>query len=136
MLDCGSGITAARAEILKNDPAAKIVGGLSDFYFTACQAWDADLGDDFRTGFRSDIPTVIVHGTWDVSTPFDNALELLDSFENHHFVIVTGGTHGALREATNHSAELQDALAAFMASGDMSGLPGEVRLPPIRWVAR
>jgi pimeloyl-ACP methyl ester carboxylesterase len=133
MLDCGSGITAARAEILKNDPAARIVGELSRFYFTACPAWETDLGDDFRTGFATDIPTVIVHGTWDVSTPFDNALELLDSFSNGLFVPVAGGTHGALSEAAAHDPEFAAALFAFVADGDVSGIPGEVRLPPIRW---
>jgi pimeloyl-ACP methyl ester carboxylesterase len=133
MLDCGSGITAARAELLKNDPAAKIVGELGRFYFTACPAWDADLGDDFRTGFKTDIPTAIVHGTWDVSTPFDNALELLDSFTNGVFVPVAGGTHGALKEALAMDEEFAAALSLFVTDGNATKLPGEVRLPPIRW---
>ena len=133
LLDCGSGITAEREARLNADPAAQVLGNMSAFYQQACPVWGVDLGDDFRTGFTTDIPTVIVHGTWDVSTPFDNALELLGSFQDHHFVVVEGGTHGALREALGHSSEFRRELTEFLASGDREGLPDTVTLPPIQW---
>ena len=135
MLDCGSGISPAREAQLNADPAARIVGALGDFYQTTCPVWEADLGDEFRAGFRTDIPTLIVHGTWDVSTPFDNALELLDTFENGHFVVVDGGTHGALGEALRLSDAFRSAMADFVTHGDMSSLPEEIRMPPVAWSA-
>jgi len=46
---------------------------------------------------------VIVHGNWDVNTPFENALELVPHFKRSQFVVVNGGSHGALREATEIS---------------------------------
>ena len=131
MLDCGSGISPARLEILKNDPAAKVVGDLGHFYETACSAWDSDLGEDFRAGFTTNVPTVIVHGTWDTSTPFDNAIELLPSFEDLHFVIVEGGSHGALGEAMGYSDEFRAALMHFVATGNKEDLPDEVVMPPV-----
>lgn len=135
MLDCGSGITPARLEQLHQDPARRIVGDLGNwFYENACPAWGADLGDEFRTGFTTDIPTVIVHGTWDVSTPFDNALELLPAFRNLHFIPVEGGSHGALGEAVRLVDGFHPALMKFLASGDASDLPAEVTLPDIQWV--
>jgi pimeloyl-ACP methyl ester carboxylesterase len=135
MLDCGSGITPARLERLHGDPAAKIVGDLGNwFYENACPAWGADLGDDFRTGFTTDVPTVVVQGTWDVSTPFDNALELLPAFRNLHFIPVEGGSHGALEEALRSAAGFREALMKFVASGDATGLPAEVVLPDLEWV--
>lgn len=133
LLDCGSGISAARREELESDPAAKIVGDLGRFYDVACPVWDVDLGEAFRSPFRSDIPTVLVHGTWDVSTPFDNALELLDHFEELQFVPVEGGTHGALGEALDFSPEFRRELDEFVVSGDMEGLPSMVALPPLNW---
>jgi pimeloyl-ACP methyl ester carboxylesterase len=134
MLDCGSGITAARLDELRHDPARALVGDLGNwFYESACPAWDADLGDGFRTGFASDVPTVIVQGTWDVSTPFENALELLPSFRDAQLVPVEGGSHGALREALALVPGFRAALMEFVASGERAGLPDEVVLPDVEW---
>ena len=133
MLDCGSGISAKRHEILIDDPAARVVGNLGWWYDTACSAWDADLGEDFRAGFVTDVPVVIVQGTWDTSTPFDNAIELLPSFRDHHFIVVEGGSHGALGEAYRHSPEFGEAMMHFMTTGDRSKLPDTVDLPDLDW---
>ena len=81
----------SRLKELQNDPAARIVGDLGAWYETTCAAWDSDLGDEFRGDFSTDVPTLIVHGLWDVSTPFDNALECLPFFRNVHFIPVDGG---------------------------------------------
>lgn len=133
MLDCGSGISAERHERQLADPAARLVGALGRFYDMSCPAWGADLGEEFRAGFTTDVPVVMVHGTWDVSTPFSNALECLPLFDDVHFVVVEGGSHGALDEARRHSRELYDGLMDFVASGETAGLPEEIRLPPISW---
>lgn len=134
MLDCGSGITRARLEVLQADPAAKIVGDLGWFYESACPAWGADLGDAFRTGFKSAIPTVIVQGTWDTSTPLENALELVPCFENVRFIPVEGGSHGALQEALRLTPGFREAVMEFLASGTTAKLPAEVVLPDVQWV--
>ncbi len=133
MLDCGSGISPARLERLRADPAMQVVGDLGWYYQTACSAWPADLGEDFRAGFTTEVPTVLVQGTWDTNTPLENALELLPSFVDGHLVLVEGGSHGALEEALDHSREFGDALMRFVATGDRSGLPGEVVLAPLEW---
>jgi len=132
-LDCGSGISASRLTRYLEDPAIEIVGNLSRFYESACSAWNADLGDDFRGDFTTDVPTMIVHGTWDVSTPFSNALELVPCFKNLHFVPVEGGTHGALGEAARYDRAFEKALIAFLSEGQTDGIPESVELPPIRW---
>lgn len=134
-LDCGSGITRERLARYRSDPAVEVVGDPSWFYEAACPAWGVGLDDGFRTGFRSAIPTVIVHGTWDVSTPLENALELLPLFEHARFVPVEGGTHGALGEALRHDPAFRAALDAFLAEGTTDGLPAAIALPPIEWKA-
>ncbi len=135
MLDCGSGISQGRLAELSADPAAAVVGDLGRWYQSACSVWDSDLGDEFRAGAPTGIPTVIVHGTWDVNTPFRNALELLDYFLDHRFVIVDGGSHGALDEAMDHSPAFRAALMRFVVSGDMEGIPDVVEMPPIAWAS-
>lgn len=132
-LDCGSGISPERLEILRNDPAQSFVGRGEAIYQAACPEWDGDLGDDFRTNFETEVPTVLVHGTWDTSTPFDNALELAPYFLNSRFVVVEGGSHGAIGDASRASAPFEAALMAFLATGDMEDLPERVELPPVEW---
>ena len=133
MLDCGSGISPERLETLKNDPAVAVVGDQTKWYQTACSAWNSDLGESFRAGFTTEIPTLMVQGSWDTSTPMENAVEILPFFENLHFVLVDGGSHGAMSEAMDYSEEFHDAVMAFFTKGDMSGLPLDVRMPPLDW---
>ncbi len=133
MLDCGSGSSKARLERLQSDPAVDLVGPIGWFYLTACPVWESDLGEAFRQNFETDVPTVLVHGNWDVSTPLENALELVPFFKKGHFVLVKGGTHGAIREALEASESFREALAHFIATGDASKLPDEVELPAIEW---
>jgi pimeloyl-ACP methyl ester carboxylesterase len=133
MLDCGSGISPARAGQMLEDRGAEVVGNLGWFYQVTCPAWDADLGDKFRENFDTDIPTVIVHGNWDMSTPLENALQLVPHFKVSRFVLVERGTHGALSEALDASDEFRMALERFVTTGDMSGLPEKVVLPPVEW---
>ncbi len=132
-IDCASGISKQRGERLRNDPAAALVGPLWEFYDTACTPWNADLGEAFRADFTTRVPTVLVHGNWDTSTPYENAIELLPSFRNHRFVHVEGGSHGALREAQEDVDGFREALTKWWSTGDFSHLPERVELPPMRW---
>ncbi|HSR70603.1 MAG TPA: alpha/beta hydrolase [Acidobacteriota bacterium] len=133
MLDCGSGISRQRLQHLQSDPAKVVVGDLGWFYQTACAEWGSDLGEAFRKNFETGIPTLIVQGDWDTSTPYENALELKPYFKNSTFVTVRGGSHGALPEAMREDESFSAAVMKFIGEGDVSGIPEEVQLPEIVW---
>ncbi len=133
MLDCGSGITAQRLEEMSADPSARIIENNWD-YINECPCWDSDLGDDFRKNFETYIPTVIVQGTWDRSTPYENALELVPYFKNSKFITLKRGPHGAIKAAIQASEEFKEGILKFAECGDKSGLPDEMELPPLNWV--
>ena len=134
MLDCGSGITAERHARHAADPAQAIVGDPGQFYDMLCPVWGADLGDAFRQNFHTQIPTLLAHGTWDTSTPYDNALELAPFFENSRFVTVDGGSHGALNEAIAAIPDFAAAVWHFAETGEFRNVPERVTLPPLDWV--
>ena len=134
LLDCASGITDARAEEVFGAPASEVVGPTAWLYGEACPAWDVDLGDDFRTGFETDVPILVVHGDWDLSTPYENALELMPSFTDGTMVTVERGTHGALDEAMTESASFRRDVVRFLRTGERGGIPDRVTLPPVDWV--
>ena len=136
MLDCASGITPERERELDNDPAVALIGKPgAEFYQHTCPVWDIDLGDEFRTGFDTDIPTVMVHGTWDLSTPLMNAKALRSAFTNSHLVTVERGTHGAFWQARNASSAFADAIDRFLQTGEMDDVPDKVTLPEVDWLA-
>ncbi|MEM9665597.1 MAG: alpha/beta fold hydrolase, partial [Bacteroidota bacterium] len=132
-LDCGSGITATRRDRYLAAAGTALVGPAGQMYENACSVWASDLGDAFRTGFTSDIPVVLTHGTWDLSTPLENALELLPDFSVRHLVTIEGGSHIAVWEATEVDLNFEAALLHWLATGDTSQLPERVVLPPMRW---
>jgi pimeloyl-ACP methyl ester carboxylesterase len=132
-LDCGSGITPSRLAEQIADPANQILFGMNWIYTAGCPAWESDLGDDFRQNFETEIPTVIVHGTWDTSTPYENALELLPYFKNSRFLPVVRGPHGAIRAAMDVAEEFRMGILHFAATGDWAQLPDTVWMPPVRF---
>ncbi|MEM1056619.1 MAG: alpha/beta hydrolase [Bacteroidota bacterium] len=134
-LDCASGITDERDARYRASKGADLVGAVWALYSVGCIPWDADLGDDFRTGFVTDVPTLLLHGTWDMSTPYENVTELLPSFRDHHLVTVEGGAHGAIYEAAEVSEAFEDGLYHWFATGDMGRLPDRVVLAPLEWRA-
>jgi pimeloyl-ACP methyl ester carboxylesterase len=134
MLDCGSGITHARDVRILAEPEAKYVGGRNDEYRAVCPLWPSDNGDEFRTNFRTSIPTVFVQGNWDFNTPMENSLEMRPFFTNSKYVLVKGGSHGSLVEARAASDVFARGLIRYFATGDMSGIPETVQLPPVRWI--
>jgi len=132
-LDCGSGITPDRLAEQTADPANQILFGMNWSYIAGCPAWDSDLGDAFRQNFETEIPAVIVHGTWDTSTPLENALEMVPFFKNSKFVPVIRGPHGAIKAAMGASDEFASGILHFAATGDWGMVPDTVWMPPVRF---
>jgi pimeloyl-ACP methyl ester carboxylesterase len=132
-LDCGSGITPERRSRYETDPAWEILGDLNWKYTAGCPVWNVDLGDRFRQNFETEIPTVIVNGTWDTSTPYENALELLPYFKQSKFVKVKRGPHGSIRAGMAASESFRDGIWEFARTGETSGLPDSVEVR-VEWV--
>ena len=92
----------------------------------ACEVWPfEDLGPAFRENVVSDIPTLIVQGTWDTSTPFENARAVAASLTRATLIEVVGGNHGALYNLFERWPPMRNALGAFLAGRDV-GFPATV----------
>lgn len=133
LMDCSSGATRSRRRAIDADPSFKIVGRLNQAYRAAESVWNVDLGEAFRMNFDTDIPALIVHGTWDVNTPIENAQELAPHFKNGKLVTVERGSHAALREAVDLSPTFKRQMLLFLRTGDASAVPATVVLPRLDW---
>ena len=120
-MDCASGASPARKARSRTDPARRLFGDLNVEYEAACEVWPSeDLGASFRTNVASRVPTLVVHGTWDTSTPIENAREVAAALPRATLVEVVGGNHGALYNLFERWPPMRSSLAAFLAGRDVS----------------
>ena len=132
-MDFASGISKTRRANLDSDPAQHYLGDINWDYSLLEDQWEvADLGEEFRSRVDSDIPTLLVHGSWDTSTPLDNAQEVLAGLSNGQLIEVIGGGHGALYNLYEHWPAIYPLLEKFV-QGVKVSFPKQVELGPVRF---
>lgn len=132
-MDCASGVSEERRRLIDNSPANALLGDINLPYFATCDIWDSpDLGAAFRTRLTTDIPVLLLHGDWDVSTPLANSRDAIKGFSKGKFAVVHGGTHGVWEELFEHWTPLRSTVRDFML-GRNPDLPAEIALPPVSY---
>lgn len=132
-MDFASGISEERYKRIQDDPAQSILGDVNLGYTLSEGLWAVpDLGDSFRNNVVSNVPVLLVHGTWDLSTPIENAREVLTSLKQGHLIEVIGGNHGALYNLYEHWPPIHDLVRGFM-KGRVVEFPDEVTLGPLKF---
>ena len=132
-MDCASGISESRRKQYLSDPARDILGELNSEYSALCDVWQVeDLGAEFRQAVSSDIPALLIHGTWDTSTPIENARETVKTLSRGHLVELVGGNHGALYNLYAHRPESRQWIQGFFMGADVP-LPDKVEMPSLEY---
>lgn len=95
MMDCASGQTTARREQIAREAKGTLLEDLFNFPFPeVCEEWKApDLGDEFRSPLKSNVPVLFISGTLDARTPVSNAEEYRKGFTNSTHIIIDGAVH-------------------------------------------
>lgn len=95
MMDCASGQTAARREQIAREAKATLLEDISNFPFPdVCEEWNApDLGEEFRSPLKSNVPVLFISGTLDARTPVSNAEEYRKGFATSTHIIIDGAVH-------------------------------------------
>jgi pimeloyl-ACP methyl ester carboxylesterase/imidazolonepropionase-like amidohydrolase len=131
MMDCASGLTAARRERIQREAKNTLLEDLSNYPFpNICEEWKApDLGDTFRSLVRSDVPVLFISGTLDARTPISNAEEYRAGFPNSTHLIIEGAVHSDPLFLS--SPKIKDVMLEFL-----KGLPvstTKITLPPMKF---
>lgn len=131
MMDCASGLTAARRERIQREAKGTLLEDLSNYPFPdICEEWKApDLGDTFRSPVRSDVPVLFISGTLDARTPVSNAEEYRVGFLNSTHLIIEGAVHSDPLFLS--SPKIKDVMLEFL-----KGLPvstTRIILPPMKF---
>ena len=95
MMDCASGQTAERRQRIAQEAKVTLLEDLFNFPFPdVCEEWKApDLGDEFRSPGKSDVPVLFISGTLDARTPISNAEEYRKGFTNSTHLIIENAVH-------------------------------------------
>ncbi|MEQ5790695.1 alpha/beta fold hydrolase [Muricauda sp. NFXS6] len=132
-MDFASGVSDERRSEIKNDKAIHILGDINYGYTMREGIWnEKDLGTNFRKNVQSEVPVLLVHGTWDIATPIENAHEVLMGLKNGHLIEVVEGTHNALYELYEYNSSFPSLVVDFI-SGNKNVFPAKLTLPPIEY---
>lgn len=92
-----SGVSRERAAEIARQKDAALFGEAINFPFDDQEfvaAWGiGDLGADFRSSVKSDVPTLLLSGTLDGRTSVEDAKELLSGLPNGKQVVIEGVAH-------------------------------------------
>jgi len=125
-MDCSSGVSEARRRRYEHDSARSFLGDINAEYEALCGVWPVEKFDaSFHDNVVSDIPTLIVHGTWDMSTPLENAREVARTLTRSRLVEVIGGNHGALYNLYERWAPMRDRMRQFL-TGHEADFPATI----------
>lgn len=141
------GVSAARAARLRAEPAARWLGDVNlKEHVTRGAAVTPRVDDAFRADRRIHVPTLLVAGDYDWSTPVENAEHLAGLLDAGHLVRVRGGRHCTETNYDELPAQRRDALDRLYRFVDADfgtgsaqvspraffrTLPGELRLAPV-----
>ncbi len=130
-MDCASGASPERLALIEQQARTAIFGDIGNVGLRAdCASWPHDdLGDEFRSPVRSNVPALFISGTLDIRTPPSNAEEVRRGFPNSHHLIIEGGSHDD--DLFLSSPLILETMLAFL-RGE-SALPERVVLPPLRF---
>ncbi|HXV77414.1 MAG TPA: alpha/beta fold hydrolase [Candidatus Polarisedimenticolaceae bacterium] len=129
-MDCASGATSARAELIREQGRTAILGDVINARLrSTCAGWPVeDLGDAYRSQVAGSMPVLFLSGSLDVKTPPENAEDLLPGFPRGHHLIIEGASHDD--DLFLSSPRIADAIVGFL-----QGEPvvERVELAPLRF---
>jgi pimeloyl-ACP methyl ester carboxylesterase len=131
MMDCASGQTAARRARIAREAKGTLLEDIFNFPFPdICAEWKApDLGDEFRSLVKANVPVLFISGTLDARTPISNAEEYRAGFPNSTHIIIEGAVHSDPLFLS--SPKIKDGMLEFL-----KGLPVTVTRisgPPMKF---
>ena len=128
-MDIASGVSDATLTLIERQAQRAIVGDLLNFPMPQLrgQLGVPDLGEAFRSGVTTSVPTLLVMGTLDGRTYLEAQADNMRGFSNAHQLIVENAGHNVWMT----SPEITPAVIAFLRGRDQ--LPHRIIAPRPKW---
>ena len=128
MMDSSSGATKERRRKIREQAKTALLGEMVNFFDGADALGNPDLGDEYRSPVKTDVPTLFFSGTFDNNTPPFQADEVRRTFKNSTHIVVANAGH----ESMLVDERVQKTLVDFLNGQDVSKV--KISLPPIKFV--
>lgn len=131
-IDCGLLPPKERQIRFSNSPAVSLLGNLNAEYDAICPAWNAaQPAPSFMKPATSLVPALLIHGTWDMSTPISNAEAAVEQFQNGKLIRVPYGSHSVVDDLMRERADIiLPIIRDFFGGGSVDAYPDTIELPP------
>ena len=128
MMDCASGASIERRQRIKREAKMTLMEDFANGEMPhICDAWgNPDLGPEFRSPIKSDLPVLFISGTLDGRTPVSNAKELESGFPSSQHLIIEGAWHSDPLFLS--SPQIKEVMLEFMNDKPLS--TKRITLPP------
>ena len=129
VMDISSGVSKARQKQIQKEAPTALLGDIVNFPIS--QMGDVfgnpDLGDEYRSQIKTDVPTLFVSGVLDNNTQPFQADEVRKTFKNStHIVIDNAGHESMLTEP-----QVQQTMVQFLRGEDVSKV--KIALPALKF---
>lgn len=129
--DCSSGASKKRRSRIAREAKNTLLGNAANTEFPeVCAAWgNPDLGKEFRSPVKSNVPILFISGTLDGRTPVSNAEAVRKGFPNSTHLIIEGAWHSDPLFLS--SPQIKDVMLEFMRGVPVSTT--RITLPPLKF---
>jgi pimeloyl-ACP methyl ester carboxylesterase len=129
LMDIASGASPGRLEQVAAQARTAVLGDAGNFPMPHVRdvAPELVLGEDFRRGLATRVPTLLVMATMDGRTPIESQDELLPQFRRATRLTVENGGHNIFEQ----SEAVQEEIVRFLREGRTA--TNRVVLPPVRF---
>jgi pimeloyl-ACP methyl ester carboxylesterase len=128
VMDTGSGATAARRARIEREAKATLLNDIMNFLDMGEALGNPDLGEEYRSPLRTNVPTLFISGTFDNNTPPFQADEVRKFFKQSTHVVVENAGH----ESMLVDARVQQVMVDYLRGGDLSHV--KITLPPLKFL--
>ena len=130
VMDLSSGASKARKKQIKKEAKTALLGDIVNFPFSEMGdvLGNPDLGDEYRSPIKTDIPTLFISGTLDNNTQPFQADEVRKTFKNSTHIVIENAGH----ESMMTDGKVQQAMVDFLRGQDVSNV--KISLPALKFV--
>ena len=129
VMDISSGVSKARQKQIDKEAKTALLGDSVNFPIS--QMGDVfgnpDLGDEYRSPLKTDVPTLFVSGVLDNNTQPFQADEVRKTFKSSTHLVIDNAGH----ESMLVDQQVQQTMVQFLRGEDVSKV--KVTLPPLKF---
>ena len=129
--DISSGVSKARQRQIQKEAKTALLGDIVNFPISEMGDvfGNPDLGDEYRSQLKTDVPTLFVSGVLDNNTQPFQADEVRKSFKNSTHIVIDNAGH----ESMLVDQQVQQTMVLFLRGEDVSKV--KIALPPLKFQA-